>query len=182
MAWQGVSGQQVFNMSRFYLFSFNGSNALSGTLGDFWHTGYFDDIEPFTIGDIEITESDLAQLGAQYPANMDAELPRLTTRTGDLNQNYRPSDFFLENASYLRLKNIQLSYNLKGGILDRAQISNVKIYLMSQNLLTITRYSGLDPEIGKRTDTSADTNLNFGLDLANYPQTRNITLGINLTI
>ncbi|MEL6695931.1 MAG: TonB-dependent receptor [Bacteroidota bacterium] len=182
MAWQGVSGQQVFNMSRFYLFSFNGSNALSGTLGDFWHTGYFDDIEPFTIGDIEITESDLAQLEAQYPANMDAELPRLTTRTGDLNQNYRPSDFFLENASYLRLKNIQLSYNLKGGILDRAQISNVKIYLMSQNLLTITRYSGLDPEIGKRTDTSADTNLNFGLDLANYPQTRNITLGINLTI
>ncbi|WNJ20590.1 TonB-dependent receptor [Pontibacter sp. G13] len=182
MAWQGVWGQQVFNMSKFYLNGFNGSNALAGSLGDYWHTGYFEGTEPITIGELDITESDIAQYQTLYPANTDASLPRLTTFENDLNQNYRPSDFFIEDASYLRLKNLQLSYNFRGGWLEQVGIANFKVYAMAQNLLTITQYSGLDPEIGKRTDSSADTNLNFGLDVANYPQTRSLTFGINLNI
>ncbi len=181
MAWQGVYGQNVFNASLFYLNGFNGSNARSGVLAETWNSGYFTNAQPINIGDVEVTQADIDRYAALYPANLDASIPRLTLGTNDINENWRASNYFIEDASYLRLKNAQLSYNLKLDLLTRIGVKNLKIYLMGQNLLTFTQYSGLDPEIGKRSDASSN-NLNFGLDIANYPQSRTITLGANLTL
>ncbi|MBE0655586.1 MAG: TonB-dependent receptor, partial [Bacteroidales bacterium] len=81
------------------------------------------------------------------------------------------SDLYVEDASFLRLDYVSLSYNLNPGNLD--WLSNLKIYVAGNNLLLITGYSGIDPE------TSID-GLNFGIDQYNtYPKTRSVSIGIN---
>ncbi len=90
---------------------------------------------------------------------------------GDPNQNNRTSNRFVEDGSYLRLKNITLGYTLPNHLTKKALLSNVRVYVSGQNLLTLTRYSGLDPEIS--SGTGNDDNL--------YPVSRNVTLGLNIT-
>ncbi|TVQ66448.1 MAG: TonB-dependent receptor [Balneolaceae bacterium] len=99
--------------------------------------------------------------------------PRVTI--SDPNGNYtRPSDFFVEDGSFVRLRNISLGYTLPPGITDRAGASRLRVYVAAQNLLTFTGYSGHDPEIG------AFGALNVGIDRNIYPQARTVTMGINL--
>ena len=83
------------------------------------------------------------------------------------------SDYFVENGSYLRLKNLQLGYTFSNKYLQRAQLNNIRVFVGGQNLLTITGYSGLDPEIG-----ASDPKLT-GIDQGYYPQARTFMLGIN---
>jgi TonB-linked SusC/RagA family outer membrane protein len=94
----------------------------------------------------------------------------------DLNgkENYKYSTFYIEDGSYLRLKNIQLGYSLPQSILKLLKIGNLRAYVGGQNLLTITGYSGLDPEIG-------GTALVNGIDFGQYPQSRTITFGVSVT-
>jgi len=89
----------------------------------------------------------------------------------DPNKNTRPSDRYIEDGSYLRIKNITLGYILPKNLSSKLNISNARIYVTGQNLLTITKYSGFDPEI----NTS-------GIDNNVYPVTRTYTVGINLGI
>lgn len=89
----------------------------------------------------------------------------------DPNKNTRPSDRYIEDGSYLRIKNVTLGYHLPEKLLKKYKISTAKIYLAGQNLLTFTKYTGFDPEVG--------TN---GIDNNVYPVTRTFTLGINLGI
>ncbi|GAA4320492.1 TonB-dependent receptor [Compostibacter hankyongensis] len=91
----------------------------------------------------------------------------------DSRLNTNVSDYFVEDGSYLRLKNLQLGYNFPEAMLKRLGIPELRIYLAAQNLLTFTRYSGLDPEIG-----STDPKLN-GIDQGYYPQPRTFMIGIN---
>ena len=93
----------------------------------------------------------------------------------DPNQNNRVSDRFVEDGSFLRLKNIQLGYNLPQSILDKAKIQKFRIYVSAQNLFTFTDYSGLDPEIGSRGT------LEIGIDRGFYPSARMFTTGVNVT-
>ena len=88
---------------------------------------------------------------------------------GDPNQNNRVSDRFVESGSYLRLKNISLSYNLPQRWLPPLTLSAARITLSCENVATITGYSGFDPEVG----------LN-GIDLSNYPISRTFNIGLNL--
>ena len=83
------------------------------------------------------------------------------------------SDYFVENGSYLRLKNVQLGYKISNKYLQRAKISPIRVFVGGQNLLTITGYSGLDPEIG-----STDPKLT-GVDQGYYPQARTLMIGVN---
>ena len=83
------------------------------------------------------------------------------------------SDYFVEDGSYLRLKNVQLGYKFSNRYLKKANISQLRFFVGAQNLLTITGYSGLDPEIG-----SADPKLT-GIDQGYYPQARTFMIGIN---
>lgn len=94
----------------------------------------------------------------------------------DPNQNARISDRFVEDGSYLRLKNIQLAYNFPKAWLQKMHFDKMKIYITGQNLLTFTKYSGLDPEIG-----NVGGSLEIGIDRGFYPQARTIMGGVALT-
>ncbi len=99
----------------------------------------------------------------------------------DVNKNNRVSDYYVEDGSYLRLRNIQLAYNIPGGALDVVGFSNAKIYISGQNLLTFTGYSGLDPEIGTVADVNGRAGVQTrGVDFGAYPNAQTFTLGVNL--
>ena len=109
-----------------------------------------------------------------YVANADAaKVQRITTSSA--NDNNRISDRFVEDASYLRIKNISLGYTFPQKWLRRLQIDHLRLYVNIQNLCTITGYKGYDPEIGA---------LNYnvllrGVDDARYPSQRIYTFGLN---
>lgn len=87
----------------------------------------------------------------------------------DPNQNSRISTRFIEDGSYIRLKNLTLGYTLPQAISRKAFINNARLYVSCQNLFTLTKYSGFDPEV------NVD-----GVDLSTYPLTRTISFGVNL--
>lgn len=97
--------------------------------------------------------------------------------------NARPSSRFLEDASYLKLKNIQIGYNFSDNILKKVRLSNLRIYCSGTNLYTFTKYPGLDPEL-----TTSDNTLNScepfrvnGIDWGTYPSAFTLTLGLQIT-
>ncbi len=111
------------------------------------------------------------------PENTDAQYPR--PRSGI---NFRGSDTFVEDASYLRLRNLQLGYSLPLSNMGVQWLRMAKVYASVQNLLTITDYSGYDPEINNRGNSTVggDTDLRLGMDLSSYPSARTFTFGVKL--
>ena len=105
-------------------------------------------------------------------SNPTNETPRLTT---DLNRNTTFSDFYVEDGSFLRLRNIQLGYTLPKNRLSRLKISSTRIYVAANNLLTITNYQGYDPDLG-----SFGGALSAGIDYGFYPQARTIMTGLSI--
>ena len=101
------------------------------------------------------------------------EYPRISHT--DPNQNNRVSDRFVEDGSYFRIKNMQLGYTLNNTTTQKVGASSVRVYISAQNLLTITKYSGLDPEIGSRGT------LEIAIDRGFYPSPRIFMGGINVT-
>jgi TonB-linked SusC/RagA family outer membrane protein len=96
--------------------------------------------------------------------------PRLNI--DDPNKNYtNPSDFYLEDGGYFRLKTLQIGYSLPTNLIKKAGLQKARFYIMSQNLFTITRYTGYDPEIGGGV---------MSIDRGIYPQARSFMLGVNL--
>ena len=93
-------------------------------------------------------------------------MPRLVLN--DPNGNNRVSDRFVEDASYIRLKNIRLSYSLPAKWIKGATMKKAVVYVSSQNLFTITNYSGMDPEVGG------------GVDIGFYPQARTVLAGVTI--
>ena len=93
-------------------------------------------------------------------------------RAGDGNISSR----FIENGSYMRIKNVSLGYSFPKTMLRRAHIKTARIYVSGQNLFTFTSYSGMDPEVNYR----GNNNIVMGTDFFTYPQSRTILLGINL--
>lgn len=103
------------------------------------------------------------------------DFPRLVD--GDPNGNFsNPSSFYLEDGAYLRIKTIQLGYNLPKSLLNKAKIQNVRVYVSGNNLITFTKYTGYDPEIG-----GSGGGWLFGIDRGIYPQARSFMAGVNLT-
>jgi len=94
----------------------------------------------------------------------------------DPNQNARVSDRFVEDGSYLRLKNVQLGYSVPKSVLKRIHFEKFRVYVSAQNLFTFTQYSGMDPEIGAYGGA-----LNAGVDRGFYPQARVLLGGVNVT-
>ena len=82
---------------------------------------------------------------------------------------------WVEDGSYVRLKNIALGYNLQGSILQRFNLSSLRVYISAQNFFTFTKYSGYDPEVSFR-----DSNTNVGLDYGSYPNVKSLTIGVNI--
>lgn len=110
-------------------------------------------------------------------ANSDTKVPRPSI--SDPNDNDRLSDRYLEDGSYIRIKNVSLGYNLPKDFLRKINVENVRVSLNIQNLYTFTRYSGYDPEVGASTQDS--TGLTFGVDNGRYPSPMTVSCGLNLT-
>ena len=116
-------------------------------------------------------------LNSWTPDNTDTDIPRAAIRGRER------STRFVEDGSYLRLKNIALGYTLPNDILEKAGIGSVRLSVSAQNLLTFTNYSGLDPEVsyfGSGGQSRGDDNVIIGHDFGNYPNLQSVTFALNL--
>lgn len=121
------------------------------------------------------------------PTNTNTSTPRLgvsyeTSGLGDppvdrgIVSNARGNtDRWIENGSFFRLRNLEIGYNLPSALLSKISMTNARVYVSGQNLLTFTKYSGLDPDV-----VGANINLEPGVDNGNYPSSRIISVGLNV--
>jgi TonB-linked SusC/RagA family outer membrane protein len=150
----GVSGNKIFNNNQSSLESF-------GQLSN-------------------ISEKYL--LNSWTPTNPSNRYPRVTANDYNQNRSGRPSSAFIEDGSYLRLRNVQLGYTLPSDLTRKVAISKARLYVSAQNLFTITNYSGLDPEIGLPQQGNGARNVYAsGIDIGTYPTSRFYTFGLNVT-
>lgn len=109
-------------------------------------------------------------LNAWTPENPNSNIPRINS--SDPNGNFgTTSDWYVEDGSYLRMKNVTLGYTVPKTILNRYGIGQVRLYVTGNNLLTFTKYKGFDPEVGLDER---------GIDKGRYPQAKNVTVGLNV--
>lgn len=152
LSFQGVAGYQIFNALRY-----------QGLFVDYRYNQFAEILDRY------------------HPVNNpDGTLPRVTTV--DKNGNSQMSDLYVENGNYLRLKSITLGYTLPKSLTSKINLSKVRVYVTAQNLFTITKYSGFDPELG---ETYADADDNYGVtelavDRGQFPQPRTFIFGINV--
>lgn len=107
------------------------------------------------------------------PSNTNASIPRYNQWN---NNNTRNSDRYIEDGSYLRIQNISLGYNFPAKWINKARMTNARLYFSAQNVYTFTRYSGYDPEIGSFNKNALSPNVDNG----HYPNPRTITIGANI--
>ena len=143
---QGSYGNKIYDLTRYY--------------GDFFNLSAYN--------------KNSRVLNAWTPDNTNTSVPRLSLN--DPNNNIRPSSYYVQDGSYVRLKNVQIGYNFP----ERLVHGNLRLYLMAQNLLTITRYQGLNPEVGLQNYSSDNRNLDIGVDRGLYPPSKIYTIGVNL--
>ena len=113
------------------------------------------------------------QKGRWHGEGTSNSIPRLTRN--NLNNNYRSSDLWVQNGAYLSLKSISLGYTLTKKNIGNVQFPDIRIYVSSYNVFYITKYQGYTPELGY-----TNGNLQRGVDVAQYPQARNFTVGATI--
>jgi TonB-linked SusC/RagA family outer membrane protein len=175
--WQGVYGNKIYNENRTW---------TEGMFAN-WN-GSAKTLDRYRAQDVSITTKtqDGTEVTVFYPANTDTDVPRAILR--DPNKNtLRGSDRFLEDGSYLRLKTLTLGYSIPGSMISKIKMSKVRVYFTAQNLLTFTRYTGYDPEIGSAPIGDSDDqdnpkiNLVRGIDNGYFPQARILMGGFQIT-
>ncbi|GHU59254.1 SusC/RagA family TonB-linked outer membrane protein [Bacteroidia bacterium] len=154
---QGQTGNTIFRMFKYYTHQKTGYfNTYKEVLYDAWRA-------PGTFGPDDKGNAS----NTEFAINSD---PALNTKA---------SSYYTEDGSYLRLKNIQVGYNLPGKWLNPAHIGTARVYVGAQNLFTITKSNVLDPEMaGNNNGNPRD----FGIDRSNYPQSLTMMFGISLTL
>ncbi|MCL1867743.1 MAG: TonB-dependent receptor [Paludibacter sp.] len=152
---QGVADVQVYNYLRQ---NFLEGSGVNGILGTQMRNVFFP---------IRQDPNDATSPWVNGIAGSDGSIPN-PTNTGSTN-NKAASSRFVEDASYLRLKNIELGYTFPVKATSIIGVDRLRVYISATNLLTFTKYTGYDPEVG-----------NFGLDWGNYPQSRNLIFGLNI--
>lgn len=155
---QGQTGNKIFNVMDYYLY-----NAAEGNV-------YADIREQHWSG--QLSEDRMF-----FPKNLDATVPDLDP--SDRARNFRASDFFVKDGSYVRLKELRLTYTFPKNLISKWRMSNLSLSLTAYNLLTFTAYDGFDPEVGKVVGTESN-NLSMGVDHGNYPQARSFTIGLKI--
>jgi TonB-linked SusC/RagA family outer membrane protein len=154
---QGSYGNDIFNMVKVFSHTMaNGSVNVSNELMDSYVPAIYDDSNTNTLPTV-ITPAQNTNTGVQA-----------------LQGEMSASDQYVEDGSYLRLKNLQLGYTFPDDKLENLKIKNLRIYIGAKNLLTFTKYSGFDPEVN---ETSI---LEKGFDRGTYPQSRSYVFGLNL--
>jgi TonB-linked SusC/RagA family outer membrane protein len=126
--------------------------------------------------DVPAANYTIAALNAWTPANASSNYPRLSD--ADPNGNFKnPSDFYLQSGAYFRIKTLQIGYTIPKASLQKSTLSRLRVYVSSNNLLTVTGYTGYDPEVG-----TVNNNNIFGVDRGIYPQARSFLLGLDVTL
>ncbi|WP_299800715.1 TonB-dependent receptor [uncultured Maribacter sp.] len=137
----------------------------------------------FNLTNVQLTNGDANTTRAYYnsawtPTNTDTNAPRVGN-----NSNREISSRFVEDGSYIRLKNISLGYTVPSNVSEKLGLDNLRLSLSGQNLLTFTDYSGLDPEVsyyGSGGNNNTSSNTAQGFDFGNYPTVRTVTMSLNL--
>ncbi|REG96115.1 SusC/RagA family TonB-linked outer membrane protein [Flavobacterium aquicola] len=106
----------------------------------------------------------------------DPYMPRIAASSASSASNFRNSDRFVEDGSFVRLKNISVAYNLPSSFVSKIGVAGIKVYSNMQNILTFTKYSGYDPEVGTLNNSA----LYSGIDNGRYPSPRITTFGVNV--
>ena len=136
----------------------------------------------YTEGMSTTYSADVTVLNRWTPTNTSTDIPRAVL--GDPNNNSRTSTRFLEDGSYGRFKTVVLGYTIPTSIINRFHVRTLRVYVQAQNLVTFTKYKGLDPEVntygagGGASTTTYNTAL--GTDFFTYPQSRTLTGGVTL--
>lgn len=115
------------------------------------------------------------QLAAWTPQNTDTKVPQARLF---FNNGAQASSRFIEDGSYVRLRNVTLAYNLPKTLVSKIKLSNVRVFFTGQNLLTFTKYSGWDPEVNA---DDVVTNIALGYDFYTTPQARTFMGGLNIS-
>ena len=147
---QGTFGNEVYDLTRY--------------LGDFYNQSQHN--------------KNSRILNAWTPDNTNTSIPRVTM--DDPNNNIRPSTYYIQNASFVRLKNLKVGYTVPQSIVSKLKLEKAYVYLQATNLFTITGYDGIDPEVGLQSYSSDSRNLDLGVDRGVYPLSRSFTLGVNI--
>ncbi len=116
------------------------------------------------------TNTTTAALNRWTPTNTDTDIPMASS-----GRSFVTSDRWVEDASYIRLKNISLGYDFSQSALEKIHLRSLRIYISGQNLITITDYSGIDPEVAY-----SNSSTNLGLDFGSYPNVKSFTIGLNV--
>jgi len=156
---QGSQGNDIFNQNRIRL-----ENPFEGTsvrLLDRWTPDNQNTDVPAFIDAI---------------TRQNANLPNKIT-LGKNNSDRGRLQRYVEDGSYVRLRNITLGYSFPSSVLKKIGMRNVRAYVSGTNLITITKYTGYDPEVSAYNSNDAQ----IGVDLSNYPTSKIISFGINLT-
>jgi len=155
-------------------------------LNMFWYGSYgnkiWNDVKWWTdfYANFAGAKSKTALYDSWTPTHMNATAP-IQEIDGSFSTNTVPNSYYVENGSYLRLKNIQIGYTFDPQLLKSIGVNRLRVYLSGANLITITKYSGVDPEIvggGQNSNTNSSTN--FGVDRGNYSPSRTYLLGVQL--
>jgi TonB-linked SusC/RagA family outer membrane protein len=135
---------------------------------------------------IENVSREYAQ-NAWTPTNPSNRFARVNYND-DISASNVASSVYVENGSYLRLRNVTLGYTLPSELSKRLTLTKVRFYIAAQNLFTITKYTGLDPEIGQATGTDPNNNnaatsnaTASGVDVGTYPSSKFYTVGLSVT-
>jgi TonB-linked SusC/RagA family outer membrane protein len=157
MFWYGSEGNDIWNQVKYY--------------HDF-------------MADFNGAKSKAVLYDSWTPTHHNAKLP-INTTNKYFSTSQVPNSYFVENGSYLRLKNIMVGYTLPEKILGRTGIQKVRIYVKATDLFTITPYSGIDPtdvgyNIQNNDAENGGTSTGFGIDSGSYPTMRKYLVGINL--
>lgn len=159
----GTYGNDVVNYQRRFLENPRGNdNLLKSALG-YAQLELIDPAGPNDFRNVKIVGGD-------------PNMPRIAASPSASTSNYRFSDRFVEDGSYLRVKNISVGYNLPKKLISKYGIANLKIYTNMQNVLTFTKYSGYDPEVGAANQQALLT----GIDNGRYPSPLIYTVGLNV--
>ena len=164
--WSGLS----LNIQFYGAFGQKLYNDVRREIDGMGYSNYRRDINPWTP---QNTDTDFPRLGVSYSTGAAGD-PASADR-GIISNVRSNTDRWLENGSYLRLRNVELAYSLPKTVTDKLSISNARVYVSGQNLLTFTKYTGLDPDV-----VGANFNLEPGVDLGSYPSSRIISFGLNL--
>ena len=116
-----------------------------------------------------------ADVSPWSPTNTNTTDPRIGLAAGNqgiVANNFSYTDRWLENASYTRLRNVEVGYAIPSQVLNRLKVRNARVYVSGQNMFTITKYSGLDPDV-----TGANIQ-ERGLDNGHWPSPRVVSVGI----